>query len=108
MRRKSNPADVLYIEQNLDKSDKEISKEISLAVTAVAAVRQMKKHRNVKDSPPVVEEESIKKKKDLGRSKIAVAGGSVYQLSEDIIMEKPAPKVDPTPEMDAKNGIYRG
>lgn len=108
MRKKSNPADVLYIEQNLDKSDKEISKEISLAVTAVEAVRQMRKLRDVKDPPPIASEEGPKKKKDLGRSKIAVAGGSVYQLSEDIIVEKPAPKIDPTPEMDAKNGIYRG
>ena len=94
MRKKVNPADIEYIKNHPNKTPNEISEELDLSINCV------KEHW--------VEPTDGKKPLKLGRSKITLnGGGSVYQLTEDIIPER-AVKPPTTKELDSKNGIYRG
>jgi predicted transcriptional regulator len=94
MRKKVNVADLEYIRNHPDKTPNEISEELDLSISCV------KEHW--------AEPAEGRKSPKLGRSKITLnGGGSVYQLTEDIIPER-AVKPPTTKEIDTKNGIYRG
>ncbi len=94
MRRKANPADIMYIEKyHTLKPLEEISQDLDLAVATI------KKH------VPIVTD-AEKRKKRLGQSKVTLKDGtSVYQMSSDIDVYAPTPSNDRS--RDIERGIYR-
>lgn len=101
MRVKINAADLEYIKNHPELSPKEIAKELDLSLSVI------KKHW---EGPKEKTKEEIKQEKSakLGRSKVQLNGGAVYQLTDDIIPERQTAKPPSNEELDQKNGIYRG
>jgi len=102
MRKKANAADIEYIERHNDKTPHELAEELDLSVIIV---------KDYWVAPPEKTEEELRAERapKLGRSKIKLnGGGSVYQLTDDIIPERNTAKPPTTKEQDAKNGIFRG
>lgn len=94
MRRKANPADIMYIEKyHTLKPLEEISQDLDLTVATI------KKH------VPVVTD-AAKRKQRLGQSKVTLKDGTtVYQMSSDIDVYAPTKKDDRSRDID--RGIYR-
>lgn len=102
MRKKANAADIEYIQKHNDKTPKELSEELDLNIFIVQDYW-------VEPAEKTEEELRAERAPKLGRSKIKLnVGGSVYQLTDDIIPPRSTTKPLTTKELDNKNGIFRG